>query len=86
MEKRFYEVGTEFLNFTQLEFSFQSLIYTNRYLFLCVYFTKYCDGLLKTLRYGSRKPRVTRPTIELRLFSNEGLNNHDNRGTIEDVS
>jgi hypothetical protein len=47
---------------------------------------KYSDGLLKVLRYGTRKPRVTRPTIELRLLSSEGLNNHDSRRTIEDVS
>jgi hypothetical protein len=42
--------------------------------------------LLKALRYGTRKPRVTRSTIELQLLSSEGLNNHDNRGIIEDVS
>jgi hypothetical protein len=47
---------------------------------------KYCDGLLKALRYGTRKPRITRSTIELRLFSNKGLNNHDNRGTTEVAS
>jgi hypothetical protein len=45
----------------------------------------YCDGLLKTLRYGTRKPRVTRSTIELRLLSSEGLSNHDNRKTVEDI-
>jgi hypothetical protein len=48
-------------------------------------FSLYCDGLLKALRYGTRKPRVMRPTIELQLLSSEGLNNHDKRGTIEDI-
>jgi hypothetical protein len=37
---------------------------------------KYCDGLLKALRYGTRKPRVTLSTTELRLLSNEGRSNH----------
>jgi hypothetical protein len=46
----------------------------------------YCDGLLKALRYGTRKARVTPSTIQLRLGSSEGLNNHYNGGTIEDVS
>jgi hypothetical protein len=46
----------------------------------------YCDGLLKALRYGTRKPRVTRATTGLQLLSSEGLNNHDNRGTIGDIS
>jgi hypothetical protein len=46
----------------------------------------YCDGLLKAVRYGTEKTRVTRSTTELWLLSSKGLNNHDNRGTIEDVS
>jgi hypothetical protein len=50
---------------------------------VCVYI--YCDGLLKALRYGTRKPRETRSRIELRLLSSEGYNDHDNRGTIEDI-
>jgi hypothetical protein len=52
-----------------------------------IYITKeiYCDVLLKALRYGTRKHRVTWSTTELRLLSSEGLNNH-NRGTTEDVS
>jgi hypothetical protein len=45
----------------------------------------YCDRLLKALRHGTRKTRVTRSTIELQLLSNEGVNNHDNRGSIEDM-
>jgi hypothetical protein len=44
----------------------------------------YFNWLLKALRYGTRKPRVTRSTTERRLLSNEGLNNH-NSGTIEDI-
>jgi hypothetical protein len=28
-------------------------------------------------------PLVTQSTIKLRLLNSEGLNNHDNRGTIE---
>jgi hypothetical protein len=48
-------------------------------------YNTYCDGLLKALRYGTRRTRVTRPTVELRLLSSEGLNNHDNRGTVEDI-
>lgn len=53
---------------------------------LLPYHISYCDGLLKALTYGSRKLRVTRSTIELRLLSSEALNNDDNRKTIEDVS
>jgi hypothetical protein len=37
------------------------------------YGAAHCEGLLKPLRYGTRKPRVTRSTIELRLLNNEGL-------------
>jgi hypothetical protein len=34
----------------------------------------YCDWLLKALRYGTRKPRVTRSRIELRfLFAQWGV-------------
>jgi hypothetical protein len=47
---------------------------------------RYCDGLLKALRYGTSKARVTRSTIELQLLSSEGLNNHNKKGNIEDVS
>jgi hypothetical protein len=46
----------------------------------------YCGGLLKALRCGTRKTHLSRSTVELWLLSNEGLNNHDNKGTIEDVS
>jgi hypothetical protein len=52
---------------------------------LFLLFSLYCDGLLKELKYGTRKTRVTRSTIELRLLSSEGLNKHDNRGTVEDI-
>jgi hypothetical protein len=48
-------------------------------------FPLYGDGLLKALKYGTRNPRVTRSTIELLLLSREGLNNHGNRRTIEDI-
>lgn len=41
----------------------------------------YCDRLIRAL---TKKPRVTRSTIELWLLSNESPNNHDNRGTTED--
>jgi hypothetical protein len=41
--------------------------------------------LLKALRYGARKTRVTRSTTGLQLLSSVGLNNHDNRGTIEEL-
>jgi hypothetical protein len=46
----------------------------------------YCNGLLKALSCGTRKSRVTRSTTELQLLCIEGLNNHDNRGNIGDVS
>jgi hypothetical protein len=42
----------------------------------------YCDGLLK----ATRETRVMPSTTELWLISSEGLNNHDKRGTTEDVS
>jgi hypothetical protein len=45
-----------------------------------------CDGLLKALRYRPSRTCVTRSTTEFLLLSSEGLNNHANRGTIEDVS
>jgi hypothetical protein len=35
---------------------------------------------------GCSKHEPENPTIELRLLSSEGLSNHDNTGTIEDVS
>jgi hypothetical protein len=46
----------------------------------------YCDGLLEALKYGTRKSRVTRSTIEIRLLSNEVVNNDNKRGTTEDLS
>jgi hypothetical protein len=52
-------------------------------IFYCLTFE---TSLFVALRYGTRKTRETRSTIELWLLSSEGLNNHDNRGTIEDVS
>jgi hypothetical protein len=45
-----------------------------------------CDGLFKALGYGTGNPRVMRSTTGLLLINSEGLNNHDNRGTIEGVS
>lgn len=47
--------------------------------------SRYCDGLLKALSYGTRKTCVMWSITEFRLLSSQGLDNHDNRGTIKDI-
>lgn len=43
---------------------------------------QYCGGMLKALRYETRKTRVMRSTIELWLLSTKGLDNHNSKGTV----